>query len=101
MARLKKEAAARHAEWTRPDYLSGRGDFAALASPLFADLVGVETEVDRVVVEESLCIDVTRKLYVVASFQGGQELGPDLDVPLHAVQVYPLSLPGAAQPLAQ
>jgi hypothetical protein len=101
MARLKKQAAARHAEWPRPDYLSGRGDFAAFASPLVADLVGVETEVDGVVVEESPRVDVTRKLHVIAGLQGGQELGPDLDVPLDAVQVYALRLPGAAQPLAQ
>ena len=100
MTRLEKQAAARHAQRPRPHDRIGRLDRSPFEPPLIANLVCVETQVDGVVVQEALGVDVARELQVVAALQRRQELRPDLDIPLDAVQVDPFGLSRAAQSLA-
>ena len=100
--RRKRQGARRFHDRPRRDHdRLGRSQIAALAAPLLEHVLGIQSEVDRVIAQEPLRIDGPRKLPVVASFQGTKVAGSDLGVAFCSKQVDALALTGTRQSIRQ
>ncbi len=74
---------------------------AAFAAPLDEDLVGVEAEVQGVVAEESLRVDGSRQLLVVAPLECPEIARANLRVALGPVEIDALAFSGGVEPLGE